>query len=142
MMADKDYTPEQIIEWWKCCSMHVPGKDCGDCPIKDDCDAEYNEYGNCEDLFGRIACRAAELLYDALEREKERQWISVKDRLPDKGESVIVRAITFEQKVHVDTNFRSVIDGRFSWDKVGKGNCKVTHWMPLPAPPEYLQEKP
>ena len=57
------------------------------------------------------------------------EWISVKDRLPEPGERVIVaRGEKVEQGVYLAVN---------GWWKVYGTNTKsVTHWMPLPEPPK------
>jgi len=53
-------------------------------------------------------------------------WISVKDRLPEKhGHYLVIRDNGY---MSVDTYSRSS-----HW---GKDVCKITHWMPLPEPPE------
>ena len=55
------------------------------------------------------------------------EWISIKDRLPEKS-----------CKVLVSTNQSGVGDMWFSkefgWHLL-KNDAKVTHWMPLPEPP-------
>ena len=58
-------------------------------------------------------------------------WISVKDRLPDKQpcEYLVVNANNVETAICLDNRWitpRRVI--------------KITHWMPLPKPPEVKKE--
>lgn len=58
-------------------------------------------------------------------------WISVKDRLPDKQpcEYLVVNANNVETAICLDNRWitpRRVI--------------KITHWMPLPEPPEVKQD--
>ncbi len=83
-----------------------------------------------------------------LELLKEQpQWISVKDRLPDSaGASVIVTAVNRFGQVSVFTAFQGY--GDFKWytmetTKMDDDTCNmvssnwtITHWMPLPEPPE------
>jgi hypothetical protein len=66
------------------------------------------------------------------------KWVSVKDRLPD---DIIYHCI-----VCLENN--SVMEMQYSklserWWKIGIGDeCKtnkVTHWMPLPEPPNTLR---
>jgi hypothetical protein len=77
----------------------------------------------------------------ALRTEQERQWISVKDRLPDMCgcKCLVVGANRFGQ-VDVFTAFT----GYMERGKLEFHSCEptheipvwtVTHWMPLPAPP-------
>lgn len=64
------------------------------------------------------------------------EWINVKDRLPtEKGDYLVAYHPCYwdevEDKVCVGIdNFR----GKTAWAK--KKYQRVTHWMPLPAPPE------
>ena len=67
---------------------------------------------------------------EELEQVKaERSWISVKDRLPDEKQRVLVRCKT------VGTTVGWRLWGEWMTD-LGAGGSKVTHWMPLPEPPE------
>jgi len=57
-------------------------------------------------------------------------WISVKDRLPEEGQKVLMR----EPDYDVDEEGR-FIDGHFD-DYIGELNDDVvTHWQPLPGDP-------
>lgn len=69
------------------------------------------------------------------------KWISVKDRLPNLDEAVLVHA----EYLHIKTNYYEVWSlfrrhgGELIWvDKYGDGHklTEVTHWMPLPEPPK------
>ena len=63
-------------------------------------------------------------------------WISVEDRLPEKGEYLVVYHPCWWDDVEYDKicvgmdTFR----GKTSWAK--KKFQRVTHWMPLPEPPK------
>jgi hypothetical protein len=55
------------------------------------------------------------------------EWISVKDRLPEKGKDVLC------------VDHRGAFIGCFSdgiWYDVDSCNVPVTHWMPLPELPK------
>lgn len=58
------------------------------------------------------------------------QWISVKDRLPATEDEVLVLTISKNGNINVDKGYFA--NGRF----VHRGSAKVTHWMPLPEPPD------
>ena len=58
------------------------------------------------------------------------QWISVKDRLPETEEEVLVLTVSKTGNVNVDKGY--LLNGRF----VHRGSAVVTHWMPLPEPPD------
>lgn len=64
-------------------------------------------------------------------------WISVNDRLPECYEKVLLAFINFDGTISTECGF---------WDGYSKFNifgytvtfdkCRITHWMPLPKPPE------
>ncbi len=63
------------------------------------------------------------------------EWISVKDRLPEFGETVLV----FEGKVFIAIYKKSgFIKHCFDLEHYAED---VTHWQPLPAPPLSDMEK-
>ena len=79
------------------------------------------------------------------------EWISVKDKFPDKYEDVILYAPKFPEdycpkESHIFVGYLTgQIDAdmdRREWDCVWGDNWvpfefeDITHWMPLPKPPE------
>lgn len=77
----------------------------------------------------KISADVRDLLVKLLRGQE--QWISVKDRLPDKQpcEYLVVNANNVETAICLDNRWitpRRVI--------------KITHWMPLPEPPEVKQD--
>ena len=57
------------------------------------------------------------------------EWVSVEERLPEEKQRVIVRC------EHVGTSVGWILWGNWMAD-IGPDAGKVTHWMPLPAPPD------
>lgn len=57
------------------------------------------------------------------------EWVSVEERLPREKQRVIVRC------ERVGTSVGWIIWGDWMTD-IGPDAGKVTHWMPLPAPPK------
>ena len=57
------------------------------------------------------------------------EWVSVEERLPEEKQRVIVRC------ERVGTSVGWILWSNWMTD-IGPGAGKVTHWMPLPAPPE------
>lgn len=52
------------------------------------------------------------------------EWISVKDKLPEKGECILAyNGLIVSQCYYIGDGIFTVI-------------CGVTHWMPLPEPPK------
>ncbi len=70
------------------------------------------------------------------------EWIRVEDRMPPDGEWVIVAAKDSAGKKFVECDIRwcsedqewQYFDGSDGW--VGSFHDEVTHWMPIPEPPE------
>ena len=71
------------------------------------------------------------------------EWISVKDRLPEGEEDVLV-CLTSKELV-VGAFVETPISDDRLWmlshgeDFYAFSSCGVTHWMPLPEPPEEVQ---
>ena len=102
--------------------------------MANDIDSIVNEvqegcnYTDCEECkYLEIGCKCkavAKRLYNAGYRKQE--WISVEDRLPTKSHE---RYLVYTELGIVDFDIYSAIGG---W----QGNSYVTHWMPLPQPPQ------
>lgn len=60
-------------------------------------------------------------------------WINAKERLPDRFRPVIVCREKAKGEYIVEQGFKDVGDW---WKVYGTRTKKVTHWMPLPAPPK------
>ena len=59
------------------------------------------------------------------------QWISVEDELPEEGKGVLVH---LPNLLHPYSLSYLMSTGKWACEYIGRGT--VTHWMPLPAPPE------
>jgi len=66
------------------------------------------------------------------------EWISVEDRLPEKGEHVFCYCREdYEQRgYHVKTTHWDGEGDTHEFKSVYERYISVTHWMPLPKPPE------
>lgn len=75
-------------------------------------------------------------LMDAADVQPVNQWISVKDRLPETGKSVLI----YYPKWDGDEIQVAKLEGDgMMFDICGEfniGTGVVTHWMPLPEPPK------
>ena len=71
--------------------------------------------------------------------QEVRHWISVKDRLPNPEERVLVfvKALGKIDNIHKDVITTNWITSSGNWidNWKGIGNYIITHWMPLPDPP-------
>jgi hypothetical protein len=60
------------------------------------------------------------------------EWISVKDRMPEEGVEVLIYGnIYFANRKSIDVDYVDKSGDFFYFDE-----GKVTHWRPLPDPPE------
>lgn len=65
----------------------------------------------------------------------QNEWVSVEDRLPTPGERVIATDEQFVGEGYIDSCCRWYRYGGFEW-RFFDIERDVTHWMPLPEPPE------
>jgi hypothetical protein len=113
-------TPEEIMKGMECCITD----NCKGCPY-------YPLY----EVFGCKLARAKDAI--ALIHQLEAQvprWISVEERLPKRYEHVLVTTrFTDEGEPYFEIAYFALR----GWEKEeGILYGKVTHWMPLPEPPE------
>ena len=84
-------------------------------------------------------------LLESTPLEKPQKWVSVKDRLPEPEETVLVcaeakenrghRVCAVTQMVERDVFGQLVKRWRSPWNGF-REMYEITHWMPLPEPPE------
>ena len=76
-------------------------------------------------------CKECPLCYSDKQRHHTppNEWVSVEERLPEEKQRVIVRCEC------VGTSVGWILWGNWMTD-IGPGAGKVTHWMPLPEPPD------
>lgn len=87
---------------------------------------------------------AVRLSIEALKEKAERRWIPVTERLPDNNHPVLVRCANTTISGGYVTHIGSCDMKQFWFLRTQPGiasfpvqEWKVTHWMPLPEPPEY-----
>lgn len=113
---------DDVVRGLKCCrdweSLRGILPECADCPFSDESE------GTCEDMKKQINA--------AIDLIEARKWISVKDRLPEEEFECLV--VCGDKWVEIgyyhEGGQKWAIDGAFCADGY------VTHWMPLPTPPE------
>ena len=119
-------TPEEIKRRMKCASFDCGAIDCDDCECSDLCKSL--------DVFGDSANALAYIQHLEAQQPK---WISVEERLPPpETERYLVACVCSDGDRCVRTSI-------WAWDDIDeKGDWinwdVVTHWMPLPEPPEAV----
>ena len=94
-------------------------------------------YGNKEHICERGSCAYCgimEIMNDISSIPSSLDWISTKDRLPEADISVLIYANGHRVTAYYDIIlqvFRLTEDDRLYYE-----TNKVTHWQPLPEPPE------
>ena len=79
----------------------------------------------------------AKLVARIAELEAAQRWIPVSERLPEDGETVFVIIHDgFERFENGNEVARLTYLGNGNWWSWGRERYVVTHWMPLPNPPE------
>ena len=79
--------------------------------------------------FNDCLMRIRSMVHSAPTLTPPNEWVSVKERLPEEKQRVIVRC------EHVGTSVGWILWGNWMTD-IGPGAGKVTHWMPLPKSPK------
>ena len=115
-----------LIKALRACN--VPGGFCDSCPY---------HYGGilCLDLNENAA--------DAIENLQAQmpRWISVEERLPETDDFVIVAVLDERGDTPYQyTDFGWYLDAARCWIVNAEQRRDITHWMPLPAPPEEETE--
>lgn len=64
---------------------------------------------------------------------QQSEWISVKERLPENGQVVLAYSNFWKEETRMCTNYYT--DGEFVTYPAFEKTINVTHWQPLPAPP-------
>lgn len=110
---------------------------CGHCPYEGEPNGCNRPGGNCK-MFD-AAMDAAEAIEQLEQRLVEAnktsmRWISVKERLPEDGQKIIAAFRDGGGRIVDQARYSNGEFDFASWAYVWGDN--VTHWMPLPQPPE------
>ena len=96
--------------------------------------AEINEClirANLEDTIDVLT-----YLLEFAESHLNNGWISIKDRLPNHGDYVLVYFDSYKHGDIMYSSWYSQEHGFIGNDKIHIDNSKITHWQPLPQPPK------
>lgn len=95
-----------------------------------------NRAKNCPMSGSRRMYEIATEALEEHERNEQPRWIPVTERLPEPDTNVLVRSGSFvsvwslrEDDVYWEDEYSYFHD-----------MCEVTHWMPLPKPPDHIGE--
>jgi hypothetical protein len=76
-----------------------------------------------------------------MEHEERMTWIPCSERLPSEEKTFIVSGINpHSGKQYVGCAKRKKMKTKYSWAYRGYITVCMTHWMPLPLPPENTNE--
>ena len=91
----------------------------------------YLAHGGKGDPAEEVGLDALAIAISALEKTK---WISVKDRLPEPWEQVLI----YSRHDFCESAFYIGVPGkwRVTWNHEMLDADSVTHWMPMPQPPK------
>ena len=114
---------EELVTALRLCA----GTECEGCP----CAYIAESSGNCNDYVKRQAADMLEKL--AAEKDaKKPEWISVKDRLPEKKHEAYLCSL--DSSLFPGSQYVSIRE--FCDDGEWEAHGTVTHWMPLPELPQ------
>ena len=83
-------------------------------------------------------CACIELIENEPAVDAAPEWISVKDGLPEFGDTIVIR---FGDKTDIATYWRGEVCPHWRGQWYGTIDLgSVTHWMPLPEPPEEKEK--
>ena len=123
-------TPDEIKNGLACCAK-ASLEECDHCPYGNDCD-----------IFEACNLYRDALAYITQLEARVPKWISVEDRLPEDDVDVIVYAVsnnggyTIVITFHTHRLYGLNIEGWASPWQYFSMHYTITHWMPLPEPPE------
>ena len=88
--------------------------------------------------FNDCLMRVRSMVHSAPTLTPPNEWVSVEERLPEVDDSVLVHIIdTFDNRENiVITKYTIGLNLKMEWLGFEHNSFKVTHWMPLPAPPK------
>ena len=143
-MTDKKYTDEEIV---KALQQHSQDYDaelkhspCDDCPVT------RSKGCTCIDVMAKGALdiinrQKADI--EGYRKQSEGEWISVEERLPDNCRAVLValEGLTIGGAPAMvigsySGGFWMIVDADGTHYLTKYMRCVVTHWMPLPEPPD------
>ena len=151
---------EEIVKALRCISTAGNSPDCEHCPywMEEEVPAEMQDMvgadvlHSCDidrvgldgaDLIERLADRCARYAEEIAVAQEKTRWIPVTERLPEIsnlwGVSDVVLCIISDPSGYPPPNPGLCVyleDGR--WTRHGQ-IVRVTHWMPLPEPPEEVE---
>ena len=120
---------ELTIKLRNCSSSAAPCRTC-----------DMMENNRCTDDLMRQAADVIELLESRL-RNHEQRWISLKDIFPNDEEDVLLKFPHNRAVGFWDKGAWGVCSGDGFYTEVAENEAKPTHWMPLPDPPNEVDQE-
>ena len=135
-------TPDEIKKWLECCTHGT----CNICPyFGDECDSD-REVIDALEYIQQLERKIGELTGKVAQLEAAQpKWISVEERMPEHGTDVLVLTAPGTLSLGQNCVVAEYIHPRMEKSGVfinfyagydDKNILAVTHWMPLPEPPD------
>lgn len=126
-------TPDEIKKGLKACGSDECHGHHADCPYADDFFCTMHVCGDARAYIQQLENHIGELTENVAQLEAARpKWISVEDRLPENDDNYLVFTSDRNEK-EIATYYG---DGEWLTHDLINLIPLVTHWMPLPEPPE------
>ena len=134
-------TPDEIKKGLECCIKFLA---CEYCPYFESCsEMEEDALAYIQQLEKELAQERAikkstlSMDADGVSWCIEKGWISVEERLPEEGKFVLLQYAKNAQNPTLHARNTMAV-GRYEYGMFLVEGCsvKITHWMPLPEPPE------
>lgn len=117
----RDY--EELVKRLRNCTSDTV-EDCAGCPYQGCYKGTYCMNG--------LISEASDAIEELVSNADKPKWISVEERLPEKGTVVLA----FGTRSATTGQFQGVGTAPWFWWWKGHTIKRVTHWMPLPEPPK------
>lgn len=126
-------TPEEIKKGLECCDT----VDCEECPYAIMLATKYEKTViGCAETVKQDTVAYIKQLEGQVPR-----WIPVEERLPEGDEDVLVYIHNYQDETFVDVGYYKSSSKKWAC-YASTERDDITHWMPLPEPPEEVQHEP